>query len=125
MCWETDHKKMTISPTKHAHIPKFPFPCSCPHASILTCKKLTELRSFDKFFLTKDIQKNIASLSRLHQKNIFDKRQPEKNASLSHFRALTPMLHAHTPMLPFLCSCLHTSIVTCKKLALTRTGNFF
>ena len=34
------------------------------------------------------------------------------------------MLHAHAPMLPFPHSCLHASIVTCKKLALTVTGKF-
>ena len=87
--------KMTISRTKHSHIPKLPFPCCCSHDSIVTCKKLTELSS----------QKN-ASLSHLDQKKL--QKTTRKKASLSHLHAPIPMLtsscsrsQAPDYMLPF------------------------
>jgi hypothetical protein len=47
----------------------------------------------------------------------------KKISSLSHLHAPIHMLHAHHPTLSFPSSCPHASILTCKKLALTVTGN--
>ncbi len=48
----------------------------------------------------------------------------KKIVSLSHLHAFVLMIHVHSPTLPFPCSCIRSSIVTCLKLALTASGFF-
>ena len=58
----------------------------------------------------------------IFQKKFLTKQNHKKIASMSHLHAFLPMLYAHIPMLPFPCSCLDASIMTCLKLALTASG---
>jgi hypothetical protein len=115
---------------KISHIPLLPwqcvlmpptlsFPCSCLHASIVTCIKLV-LTVRGNFFYKWWPMGNCDDW--YSRKKFLTKENHKKIASMSHLHAFLPMLYAHIPMLPFPCSCLDASIMTCLKLALTASG---
>ena len=95
--------------------------------------KNVSLSHLHKKLLTKDNQKKIAHCpifikkffwQKTTRNKFLTKENHKKIASLSHLH-FVPMLYVHSPMLPFPCSCLHSSVVTCLKLALTVSGIYF
>ena len=104
--WQKDNKKNCYA---------VPSPRSLLHIDKRQKEKNVSLSHLHEKILTKDNKKKIASLFHLHK----------KTASLSHLNAFVLMIHAHSPTLPFPCSCLRASTVTCLKLALTASGIFF